>query len=858
MESQRLQLRRFGHLSHRLLAHAGKPARKRTQTALRRLPAFDHLRFRRKPAPLRTSARHYVYKTRWYLIRSYRLPESSSVSRTLFISSPLRQRFRPLWWLGITYLILSFITRVALLVMSGRNVPLNPLDWLYAFGVGLGYDLVTFLYLAWPLVLYLWLVPTRRAPVTGGARWLAWLIGMAALYGACLLAVFLLWHVHLKESWPLLAVFLFFLPLPALSYTRGSGQWGLYLLGLALLYGLLFVAASELVFWNEFSVRFNFIAVDYLVYTTEVIGNIRESYPVGTWLALLVVLALVMFIASRRKLRARDDGSTLWQRARVPLVWLVLTVATVAGINGEMKDRTANNYVNELSGNGIYQFFAAFRSSHLDFKKFYRSLPDAEAFALVRKDLAAPNATFISNDPRDLTREIRAAGPEKHLNVVLISVESLSGDYLATFGNQQGITPFLDSLVGKSLFFDNLYANGTRTVRGLEALSLSVPPTPGDSLVRAKDNENLFSLASVFNDRGYVSEFVYGGYGYFDNMNYFFGHNGYIDVDRSAIPKDMPIHSQNVWGVSDEDLYTLALRQMDQIAGEHKPFFLHIMTTSNHRPYTYPAGRVKWPAPSRLGAVAYTDWAIKDLIERARTKPYFANTVFVITADHCASSAGKTSIPINRYHIPLWIYAPKWVTPRRVGTLMGQLDIPPTLLGLLDFSYRSRFFGQDVFQRPADAGHAFPGTYEKLGYVHGDTLTILEPRQRIEQLKPDFATGDATPVSPVNQSLLDTTIAYYQVASDLYQHGGLARRAADSTKVAPLPTATPAPAAPAPETPATQPAPVGNAAPAASATVPATATSTAVKPVSMVALHAAPSMAPAASTVAPAAAGSAG
>ena len=727
------------------------------------------------------------------------------MSRALFSPSPLRQRFRPLWWLGITFVAICFVTRIALLVMSGSNVTPSPSHWLYAFGVGLGYDLVTFLYLAWPMVLFLWLVPTRRAPVAGLGRWLLYLVAMAALYAITLGLLFLLWHVHVHESWPILIVFLFFLPMPALAYNRASGQWGLYVLGLALLYGLLFVAASELVFWNEFSARFNFIAVDYLVYTTEVIGNIRESYPVGTWLALLVVLALVVFVLSRRGLRARDDGSTLMQRARVPLVWLVLTVVSVAAVNSEMKDRTANNYVNELAGNGIYQFFAAFRSSRLDYKKFYRSLPDEEAFRLVREHLKAPDATFTSNDPRDLTREIRHAGPEKHLNVVLISVESLSGDYLGTFGNKQGLTPFLDSLVHKSIFFDNLYANGTRTVRGLEALSLSVPPTPGDSLVREKNNEDLFSLADIFNDRGYESEFVYGGYGYFDNMNYFFSHNGYKTVDRSAIAPGTPIHSQNVWGVSDEDLYTLALGQMDQIHAEGKPFFLHIMTTSNHRPYTYPAGRVKWQAPSRLGAVAYTDWSIEDFIKRASAKPYFADTVFVITADHCASSAGKTSIPINHYHIPLWIYAPKQFKPERVNELMGQLDIPPTLLGLLNFSYRTRFFGQDALQLTPGQGHAFPGTYEKLGYVRGDILTILEPRKRLEQLKPDFDTGDATPVAPINQDLVNTAIAYYQVASDLFKQGGLKRRADDGAKVEPLP----APATSAPT--GSPPAPAGSA-----------------------------------------------
>jgi phosphoglycerol transferase MdoB-like AlkP superfamily enzyme len=720
------------------------------------------------------------------------LPVSSAFTPT----SPLRQSFRPLLWLAIVYLAISFATRVVLLVMSGSEVPHTPLNLLYAFGVGLGYDLVTFVYVAWPLVLFLWLVPTRSGRMPGFRRWLLSAAAAVLACAICLGALHLMYHATLRTTWPAVLPFLFVLPLTAFTYTSRVGQWMLYGFGMLLLYGLLFVAASELVFWNEFSVRFNFIAVDYLVYTTEVIGNIRESYPVGLWLALLAANALLLFAIGGRGLRARDDGIRFWQRGKVALLWLVLTVISVAAVNGGMKDRTGNNYVNELSGNGIYQFFNAFRSGHLDYAKFYRTLPDDEAFRRVREMLQTPEATYVSDDPRDLTRAIRRVGPEKRLNVVLISVESLSGDYLGTFGNQEHMTPYLDSLVEQSLFFDNLYANGTRTVRGLEALSLSVPPTPGDSLLKEHNNENLFSLATIFNDRGYQSDFVYGGYGQFDNMNYFFSHNGYRAVDRRDIPKTATIHGENVWGVSDEDLYTLALGQMDQIHAEGKPFFLHVMTTSNHRPYTFPEGRVKQANGTRQGAVAYTDWSIGDFIRRAREKSYFDDTIFVITADHCASSAGKTSVPVNRYHVPLWIYAPKHITPQRVDRLMGQVDIAPTLLGLLNFSYRSRFFGYDVFQLEPGRERAFPATYEKLGYLHNDVLTVLEPQRKLEQMKPDYASGDAVPLVPQNEEQIDQAVAYYQVASELFKRGELVRRPEDSTPVEPLPL--PADAAPAP------------------------------------------------------------
>ncbi|WP_243048079.1 LTA synthase family protein [Dyella sp. RRB7] len=643
-------------------------------------------------------------------------------------TSPLRQRFRPLWWLAICYVLIGAITRIALLFMAGSGVPHHPLYWAYAFGVGLVYDLIVFGYVAWPLVLYLWLMPQR-------------------------------------------------------AYVSRAGQWALYALGAILLFGLMFVGASELVFWGEFGTRFNFIAVDYLVYTTEVIGNIRESYPLGTWISLLALATLAIVWFSRRGLRASDGGTRFLQRGKVVLVWLLITVITAVAFKGTYKDRTDNAYVNELSGNGIYEFFAAFRSSHLDYSRFYRTLPDDEAFKRVRELVKTPEATYVNDDPRDLTREIRHEGPEKHLNVVLISVESLSADFLKEFGDKRGITPNLDALIGQSMFFDHLYANGTRTVRGLEALSLSVPPTPGDSIVKAHNNENLLSVADIFNDRGYQSDFVYGGYGYFDNMNYYFSHNGYRTVDRNDIGKNDVIHHENVWGVADEDLYTLALKQMDEAHAQGKPFFLHIMTTSNHRPFTVPANRVPQKNGTREAAVAYTDWSIADFIKRAQAKPYFDDTVFVITADHCASSAGRTSVPINRYHIPLWIYAPKHIAPQRVSRQMAQVDIMPTVLGLLNFSYRSRFFGADLFELEPGRERAFPATYEKLGYLHGDVLTVLEPQRKLEQLRPNFDNGDAVPNTPIDQGQVDDATAYYQVAAFLFKHGLMVKRPEDSTPV---------------------------------------------------------------------------
>ena len=625
----------------------------------------------------------------------------------------LNARFRPLLWLGMVFLATTTLTRLALLVATGSGVPATPANWAYAFAVGLGYDLLAFAYFSWPLVLALWLLPRR------------WLAGR---------------QVRIAVG--------------ALS--------------LLLLFVLLFVAVSEWTFWEEFQSRFNFIAVDYLVYTTEVIGNIRESYPIGLILSVLALVGIGVFVATRRWRRIHGDSVGFGGRSWLVGAWLAVSVLGTGLVSGDMKDRRDNTYVNELAGNGMYQFFAAYRSASLDYARYYRSVPLPEAFAQVRRQLAGPGVVF--DDATGIARHIDSARPQRKLNVVLVSVESLSAEFSGLYGRPETLTPRLDALARDSLLFTNLYATGTRTVRGLEALSLSVPPTPGESIVKREHNEGLFSLASVFNANGYKSLFLYGGYGAFDNMNQFFGSNGYEVHDREEIPKAR-IHQENIWGVADEDLYTMSMDVFDRAHAQGKPFFAHVMTTSNHRPYTFPEGRGPWPQGKRESAVSYTDWAIGDFLRRARGKPWFADTVFVITADHCASSAGIAALPAFRYRIPMWIYAPGHVAPGRVAALTSQVDIPPTLLGLLGIDYDSQFYGTDVFQRPPGKERAFIGTYQLLGYLRGETLVQLSPHRKVDTVRPSLVDDAGQPAIAEAPQLTLQAISDYQTAAYRFSHG---------------------------------------------------------------------------------------
>ena len=535
---------------------------------------------------------------------------------------------------------------------------------------------------------------------------------------------------------------------------------------------LLFDAISEVTFWWEFSTRFNFIAVDYLVYTREVIGNIRESYPVPWILAGIAAAALLIVLVLRHFVRLSVAPRNVLQRLGLAALAIVLPVMSLAGTNLDQMIGSGNAYADELAGNGLYSFAAAFRRNEIEYDRFYRTLPQEEADAILlglgveRQPLSDALKPDVVEDP------VLQMGPFKRRprNVVLISVESLSAEFLGAYGSKAGLTPNLDRLAGEGLRFTRFFATGTRTVRGLEALSLGIPPVPGQSIVRRLDNEHLATVGEILEHQDRHISFIYGGYGYFDNMNAYFRGNDYEIFDRGQFPAETVVF-ENAWGVADEVLFANAVRLFDKVNTSGRPFFAHIMTTSNHRPFTYPPGRIDIPSPGgREGGVKYTDYAIGRFIAEAKSRAWFDDTLFIITADHCAAVAGKTRLPLGGYLIPMIMYAPSLVGPGLYTRLASQIDVPPTILDLLGATGDDHFFGQGLFEDEALAPRAFVSNYQELGYYKDDVLTVLLPKRQVQSFRVDPATLLSTPIEP-DPRLTSEAIAHYQTASRAFRTG---------------------------------------------------------------------------------------
>ncbi|MBW1783666.1 MAG: sulfatase-like hydrolase/transferase [Deltaproteobacteria bacterium] len=539
-----------------------------------------------------------------------------------------------------------------------------------------------------------------------------------------------------------------------------------YLFFFGFLCFLYFDLAAEWLFWDEFKTRFNFITVDYLVYRREITENMVQSYPLpyifsGIFLAALATFYMVKGLL-RQSLLSREG---LLRRGVVTLSVLVVSFFSYHAVGQSFRDSFINNYERELCSNGPYQFVGAFRNNNLDYKPFYAYGQDLQISGLTKKS--------VRKDPEigglyDISRNVQPKRVEKRLNVLLISVESLSAEFLTRFGEKSDITPFMDQWFKNGLFFTRFYATGTRTTRALESITLSIPPTPGRSLVKRPDNGRLYSLGKVFKDHGYDVAFLYGGRGYFDNMNAFFSGNGYRIIDKYDF-EDEEITFENAWGVCDGDLYRKAVGEANRAYQEGKPFFYHLMTTSNHRPYTYPEGKIDIPSGTgRHGAVKYADRALEEFLSLARKQKWFDDTVFVLVADHCASSNGEVGLPLNKYHIPLLIYSPKHIPAKEILKISSQIDIGPTLLSLLGFHYKSYFWGNDILDEHFHE-RALIGNYQKLGLYEDHKLVILSPGQKIDLMENPEQENRIKTLKADNPFSL-TAISYYQGADFVLKH----------------------------------------------------------------------------------------
>ncbi len=505
---------------------------------------------------------------------------------------------------------------------------------------------------------------------------------------------------------------------------------------------VIFLEAATPGFIAEYDTRPNRLFVEYLKYPNEVASMLWGGFKIHVF-AGLGALALTVWLMMRFMqpwLSSHNSLPNLYFWLVWPLV-ILLTAFTIRSTTGHRPANPAlfaitnDTMVNSLILNSTYSvFYAIYNMKHESrSSEIYGKISQEEILKQFKdvRTLFNDKRPLIGNEQAPtLTKQSPSVKREKPLNIVIILEESLGATFVESLGGVP-VTPELEKLKSEGWWFEHMYATGTRSVRGIEAVISGYAPTPAQSVVKLSlAQKNFFTIASLLSKQGYLTEFIYGGESHFDNMRGFFTNNGFSHVvDQKDFVKPEFVGS---WGVSDEDLLN---RTHEQLLAHHasgKPFFTLAFTSSNHAPFEFPDGRIELfdqVKATENNAVKYTDYALGEFFKKAKASPYYKDTLFLVVADHDIRVRGDDLVPVKHFHIPALILGAD-IQARKISTVASQIDLPTTLLSLAGIEAEHPMIGRDISAEPADlAGRAMMQYEQNYAWMEGQQVVVLRPEK---------------------------------------------------------------------------------------------------------------------------------
>jgi phosphoglycerol transferase MdoB-like AlkP superfamily enzyme len=537
-----------------------------------------------------------------------------------------------------------------------------------------------------------------------------------------------------------------------------------------------FMEAATPTFISEYDLRPNILFVEYLKYPQEVMSMLWGGYKLDIAVGLLFVFSLALLFS--RLLFSIPQPKTKPGFFSGIFCSLIVIAVCAMGIRSSFGHRPANPakvafsvdlLVNDLSLNSLYSvLYAVYSSSrHERSVQAYGRMPMESVLLEIHEDMAISEEIFLSDKLPTLHRSNWVKPISRPMNLVIILQESLGAEFVGSLGGVD-VTPELDALSKQGIWFDNLYATGTRSVRGIEAVITGFTPTPARSVVKLpKSQTGFFTIAELLNQQGYDTSFIYGGEAHFDNMRQFFVGNGFEHIIEQKDFED-PIFSGS-WGVSDEDLLKRAHREFSR-AGD-KPFFSLVFTSSNHSPFEFPSKEIELyeqPAATVNNAVKYADHAMGDFFRVAKQSDYWDNTLFLIVADHNSRVRGANLVPIDYFHIPGLILGGP-VQPQTYSRLASQIDLLPTLLGMMGIDEDHPATGHDLFRPNSEEipGRAIMQYNSTQAFMEGNQVVVME-MGKVPALY-QRTDGGLAPAHDTNPKLIDRALAYSVWSATAYQ-----------------------------------------------------------------------------------------
>lgn len=501
--------------------------------------------------------------------------------------------------------------------------------------------------------------------------------------------------------------------------------------------------AADIPFFNQFFSRLTVSALEWNDNSWFIIKMVFQEPRYFIVLIPLILFNSLFYILLKRVFTIKGNGKKLKTVYRI-IIYVFALAFILIGIRGRIQKKSPirvgtayycnNQFLNQLGLNPVFTLMDSFKQSTHSSKNGVDFMALDEAYIQVKKDLGIQCSTndhsisrIVVNDTSTLIKP----------NIVLIIMESMSAAKMKRHGCNKNLTPFLDSLSYQSLYFENIYTSGIHTYNGLLGTLFSYPSIY--HLHPMKEIRKLEGISSVLKKNGYSTTYITTHDSQFDNVEGFLRANGFDKiVSQSDYPQSKIV---STLGVPDDFMFRFSIPIIDDLQKEASPFFITFLTSSDHGPYYIPDYFNPRSQEIKDQSVEYADWALSTFINKAKSKDWYENTIFIFVADHGAAIDPKYDIALNYYHTPLIFYAPKILsTPKVFDCLGSQLDIFPTLMGIMNVSYTNSTFGIDLINEKRE--FLLLNNDDKIGVMNNEFLFLLKAHDERKLYR--YRIGDLT------------------------------------------------------------------------------------------------------------------
>lgn len=495
-----------------------------------------------------------------------------------------------------------------------------------------------------------------------------------------------------------------------------------------ILFSLSFIiCAADVPYFNQFFTRFSMRAFDWMDDPKFVFSMIIQE-PRYFLIALPLIILMIAFYKILKRIFKKEVPSQnhrLYLKITISVLAICLIFLGIRGriqLKSPIRTGTAyfcnNSFLNQLGLNPAYTLVHSYIEDQKN--KTCQFIDDKVAIQSVQKWLNIDQQNYNSPIARNVSPDTLL---KSRPNIVLIIMESMSAAKMGRFGNPDHLTPFLDSLSHQSYFFENIYSAGIHTHNGIFGTLFSFPSLY--SRHNLKSINKYYGISSVLRSKGYSTTYFTTHDGQFDNVEGFLRANDFENVvSQSNYPAS---EIKSTLGVPDDYMFRFSLPIIDKLSSQLKPFFVTFMTASDHGPYMVPEYFHPHSKEATKQTIEYADWSLRLFLDSASKKKWFSNTIFVFIADHGSPIRVTYDISLDYHHIPLIIYSPQLLgKPKTFDCIGGQIDVFPTLMGILKVPYINNTLGIDLLRKKRP--YIFMNDDNKMGVIDNEWFLIFYPK----------------------------------------------------------------------------------------------------------------------------------